>query len=216
MQDTRADIPKDGIRGLIENGKTDFLAGFVIFLIALPLSLGIAMASGVPPMAGLISAAVGGLLVSMISGSYVTINGPAGSVTYASPMSSLPLDLANSTPQLMDYLTTVSATAIPGRINIMECPQEIMRGIPGLTDEMVDQIIEARADGSDSPTREFESWVAVEGILSMDEMRAILPLVTCGGDVFKAQIVGYVEGGAAFSRIEAIISGTMADRPVTY
>lgn len=77
MQDTRADIPKDGIRGLIENGKTDFLAGFVIFLIALPLSLGIAMASGVPPMAGLISAAVGGLLVSMISGSYVTINGPA-------------------------------------------------------------------------------------------------------------------------------------------
>ena len=137
----------------------------------------------------------------------VTINGPAGSVTYASPMSSLPLDLANSTPQLMDYLTTVSATAIPGRINIMECPQEIMRGIPGLTDEMVDQIIEARADGSDSPTREFESWLAVEGILSMDEMRAILPLVTCGGDVFKAQIVGYVEGGAAFSRIEAIISG---------
>lgn len=137
----------------------------------------------------------------------VTINGPAGAVTYASPMSSLPLDLANSTPQLMDYLTTVDATAVPGRINIMECPQEILRGIPGLSDEVVDQILEARGDGSDSPTREFESWLAVEGIVTMDQMRAILPLVTCGGDVFKAQIVGYIEGDAAFSRIEAIISG---------
>jgi len=137
----------------------------------------------------------------------VTINGSAGAVTYASPLSSLPLDLANSTPQLMDYLTTVDAPAIPGRINIMECPQEILRGIPGLTDEMVDQILEARGDGSDSPTRQFETWLAVEGIVTMDQMRAILPLVTCGGDVFKAQIIGYIEGGAAFSRIEAIISG---------
>ncbi|MEO8271380.1 MAG: hypothetical protein ABI557_16785, partial [Aureliella sp.] len=137
----------------------------------------------------------------------VTINGPAGAVTYSSPMSSAPLDLANSTPQLMDYLTTVDAPAIPGRINIMECPQEILRGIPGLTDEVVDQILEARVDASDSPTREFETWLAVEGIVTMDQMRAILPLVTCGGDVFKAQIIGYIEGGAAFSRIEAIVSG---------
>ncbi len=137
----------------------------------------------------------------------VTLEGPAGAVTYTSPLSSLPLDLANSTPLLMDYLTTVSAPAIPGRINIMECPQEILRGIPGLTDEVVDQILEARVDGSDSPTRQFETWLAVEGLLTMDQMRALLPLVTCGGDVFKAQIIGYIEGDAAFSRIEAIVSG---------
>ncbi len=137
----------------------------------------------------------------------VTINGSGGAVTYTSPLSSLPLDLANSTPQLMDYLTTVDSPAIPGRINIMECPQEILRGIPGLADDVVDQILEARVDGSDSPTRNFETWLVVEGIVTMDQMRAILPLVTCGGDVFKAQIIGYIEGGAAFSRIEAIVSG---------
>ena len=85
--------------------------------------------------------------------------------------------------------------------------QEILRGIPGLADEVVDQILEARVDGSESLTRNFETWLAVEGFLTMDEMRALLPLVTCGGDVYKAQIIGYMEGNSAFSRIEAVISG---------
>lgn len=69
--------PKSGWRGLTENWRADLVSGFLVFLIALPLCLGIAMASGFPPMAGIISAIIGGLVVSRISGSYVTINGPA-------------------------------------------------------------------------------------------------------------------------------------------
>lgn len=70
-------LPADRLAGLKQNWKTDIVSGFILFLIALPLSLGIAMASGMPPMSGIIGAMVGGLLVSQISGSYVTINGPA-------------------------------------------------------------------------------------------------------------------------------------------
>lgn len=70
-------LPKDGMSGLTAHWRSDILSGFIVFMIALPLSLGIAMASGVPPMAGLISAIIGGVLVSLISGSHVTINGPA-------------------------------------------------------------------------------------------------------------------------------------------
>ena len=77
MSNTFAAVPKTGIPGLLENWRSDLLSGFLVFLIALPLCLGIAMASGFPPMGGIITAIVGGVMVSRISGSYVTINGPA-------------------------------------------------------------------------------------------------------------------------------------------
>src|SRR5271155_2324410 len=70
-------LPKDRLEGLKENWRTDILSGFILFLIALPLSLAIAIASGMPPMAGIIAAIIGGMFVSQVSGSYVVINGPA-------------------------------------------------------------------------------------------------------------------------------------------
>lgn len=70
-------IPADGIAGLKENFSSDAISGFIVFLLALPLSLGIAKASEFPPIMGLITAIIGGLLVSLISGSRLTIKGPA-------------------------------------------------------------------------------------------------------------------------------------------
>ncbi|MDD2660360.1 MAG: SulP family inorganic anion transporter [Methylococcales bacterium] len=70
-------LPKTGLSGLKENWHSDLLSGFLVFLIALPLCLGISMASGFPPMAGIITAIIGGVLISHINGSFVTINGPA-------------------------------------------------------------------------------------------------------------------------------------------
>lgn len=70
-------LPKTGLNGLMENWRSDLLSGFFVFLIALPLCLGIAVASGFPPSAGIITAIIGGILVSRLNGSFVTINGPA-------------------------------------------------------------------------------------------------------------------------------------------
>ena len=56
--------------------RSNIFAGFVVSLIALPLALGLAIASGFPPIAGIIASVVGGVLVAFLGGSYVTITGP--------------------------------------------------------------------------------------------------------------------------------------------
>jgi SulP family sulfate permease len=56
----------------------DVIAGVTVALVALPLSIAIAIASGAPPAAGLITAVVGGFLVSLLGGSRVQIGGPTG------------------------------------------------------------------------------------------------------------------------------------------
>lgn len=68
--------PENGIRGL-KHWKHDLLAGLIVSLVSVPLSLGIAIASGAPPVTGLISSIVAGLIFPFLGGAYVTISGPA-------------------------------------------------------------------------------------------------------------------------------------------
>ncbi|MEM6737681.1 MAG: SulP family inorganic anion transporter [Bacteroidota bacterium] len=66
---------------LFGNFKTDLSAALVVFLVAVPLCLGIALASGAPLFAGIISGIVGGIVVGIISGSQVGVSGPAAGLT---------------------------------------------------------------------------------------------------------------------------------------
>ena len=132
---------------------------------------------------------------------------------YISPFTSDPAAMAIYMPVLMDKLTTVQGPAIPGRISVNDCPRAILLGIPSMTPEIVDAIIEARAEQSDSENRKFESWLVVEGHITIDQMRTLAPLITGGGSVYRAQIVGYFEQGPAFCRAEVIIDSS-GDVPV--
>jgi len=56
--------------------RNDIQSGLVVFLVALPLCLGIAVASGATPFAGIISGVIGGIVVGIMSGSHVSVSGP--------------------------------------------------------------------------------------------------------------------------------------------
>jgi MFS superfamily sulfate permease-like transporter len=74
--------PANGIAGL-KYWREDIVAGLIVSLISLPFSLGIAVASGAPPICGVISAIIAGLLLPFLGGSYVTISGPAAGLAPA-------------------------------------------------------------------------------------------------------------------------------------
>ncbi len=61
--------------------KKDFLSGLIVFLIALPLCLGIAQASHAPLFAGVVAGIVGGIVIGALSGSHLSVSGPAAGLT---------------------------------------------------------------------------------------------------------------------------------------
>jgi MFS superfamily sulfate permease-like transporter len=87
----------------------DFPSGLVVFLVALPLCLGIALASGAPLMAGLIAGIVGGLVVGPLSGSHLSVSGPAAGLTVI---------VLGAITELGTFQTFLLAVAIAGLIQL--------------------------------------------------------------------------------------------------
>src|SRR5262245_58030613 len=63
--------------GMMGSFKRDFLASIVVFLVALPLCMGIANACGLPPAMGIVTGIIGGILVGLLAGSPLQVSGPA-------------------------------------------------------------------------------------------------------------------------------------------
>jgi MFS superfamily sulfate permease-like transporter len=90
--------------------KHDLPAGLSVFLVALPLCLGIALASGAPLYAGILSGIIGGLMVSLISGSQLAVSGPGAGLTSL---------VAASIISLGDYKLFLLAVMIAGAFQLL-------------------------------------------------------------------------------------------------
>ena len=112
---TQQAIPSDGFIGLKENWKADMRSAFSVALVALPLALGIAVASGAPPMAGILSAIIGGVVASFFKGGAVSIKGPAASQIV--PILAAIAILNDGTPKTFQYV--LAAVVLSGVVQVL-------------------------------------------------------------------------------------------------
>jgi MFS superfamily sulfate permease-like transporter len=108
-------LPETGLKGLLQNWRSDFLAAISVSLVALPLGLGVAVASGAPPVSGLISAIVGGIVVTLFRGSHLAINGPAAGLI-AVVLSAI-YSLEDGSGQTLNYV--LAAICVAGALQMV-------------------------------------------------------------------------------------------------
>jgi len=144
-------------------------------------------------------------------GIYVKVGTPDGEQIIESPIKESQLGLA--LPSLMDNLSIYSEPVITGRLNINQASRQLMLGIPGMTEEIVDEIIGVRdlvlddPDGADL-NRNWETWVLAEGLVTLDEMKSMMPFISAKGHVLRAEIVGFFAEGKISSRASVVFDTT--------
>lgn len=106
----------DSFLGVFHFWKQDLQSGFIVALMALPMSLGVAAASGFPPFAGIITAVVAGIFISFISGSKLAVKGPAGGLSAIMLMATIDLGNGNSEA---GYKAALAVVVISGFIQII-------------------------------------------------------------------------------------------------
>ncbi|TLW91023.1 carbonic anhydrase [Saccharomonospora piscinae] len=116
-----ADEPADKVRSRTSWKSVvrhDFPASLVVFLVAVPLSLGIALASGAPIVAGIIAAVVGGIVVGVLGGSPLQVSGPAAGLTV----------VMAETIEQFGWVVTCAITVCAGALQIVLGLSRIARG----------------------------------------------------------------------------------------
>ncbi|MBS3914733.1 MAG: SulP family inorganic anion transporter [Bacteroidetes bacterium] len=109
----------------------DLPASIVVFLVAVPLCLGIAVASGVPPVTGLLSGIIGGIIVGAISGSSLSVTGPAAGLisTVALIIADVPVFEAFILSVLLAGLIQVVLGTIKAGIIVNFVPVSVLNGM---------------------------------------------------------------------------------------
>jgi hypothetical protein len=112
--------------------------------------------------------------------------------------------------KLMDNVAVNAEPSIPGRLNINQAPRLLLAGVPGLNSTHIDQIISHRdvTLGQQRLEQAHETWLLTDGVVDLDRMKRLMPMVTTGGSVYRAQVVGFFDAEGPADRLEVVIDAT--------
>ncbi|MCA9166440.1 MAG: general secretion pathway protein GspK [Planctomycetales bacterium] len=135
-----------------------------------------------------------------------------GTVILTSPFTDSPAEMLVYLPKLMDLCTSNPAQTIPGRVNINRASRAVLLAVPGMNEDLVDAIISARnmANSEFQEDLQTEAWLLTHALVSLDDMKLLIPYICAGGDVYRAQVIGYFDEGEIASRAEVIFDATTA------
>lgn len=134
------------------------------------------------------------------------------SVTVKSPFKNDPATMQTQLPKLLDLLTVQPDPRIEGRININLASREVLLSIPGVDEGLAERILGARSmDRTGTAGRDHPAWLLTEGLVELPTMRKLLPFITVGGDVVRAEFWGIADFSSPMFRCEAIIDAS--ERP---
>jgi hypothetical protein len=121
-----------------------------------------------------------------------------------------PGEMRRYLPKLMDNLAVNASPVIPGRLNINQAPRRLLSGVPGLNSTAVDQIIANRdiTLGQQRPEQTHETWLLTDGVVDLEQMKKLMAMVTTGGNVYRAQVVGFFDAEGPADRLEVLIDAT--------
>ncbi len=149
----------------------------------------------------------------------VTFKGDRNSTVLQTPFPAVAMEMWTYLELLMDNTTINPSPLIPGRINVNQAPKTVLAGIPGMTDEILDKIISEREPNpteTDDRNRRHETWILQEELVTLEEMKSLIPFLTAGGNVYRVQSIGYFDRGGPAVRIEIVLDATVEPAKVLF
>jgi DNA uptake protein ComE-like DNA-binding protein len=123
-------------------------------------------------------------------------------------------------PKLLDAVATNTARTISGRININDARRETLFAIPGVTEQMADQIVSLQASlkGAGDGTLDLltPGWLYIHKVVDLPTLSALEPYITTGGNVYRVNSVGFFAEGGGTARVEAVIDATQTPAQIVF
>jgi hypothetical protein len=119
-------------------------------------------------------------------------------------------DFKETMLKVFDWATDFTQPILRGRINVNLALPPVLQAVPGLDAATVQQILVSRETGREevSENHRHPVWLLLEGLVDLERMKQLLPSLTCGGDVYRAQIVGFFDGTGPTVRADVVLDAS--------
>jgi DNA uptake protein ComE-like DNA-binding protein len=121
-----------------------------------------------------------------------------------------PAAMRECLPKLMAAVTTDAEETVAGRINVNLATPEVLATIPGIDTTLAQEIAASRPTDPASldDYQRDATWLLIDGLVTLDQMKQLLPYMTAGGSVYQVRSVGFFDEGGPTIRLQAVVDAT--------